>query len=125
MRHRLVGLNSGRWNYIASILRTYHKDPTSQIVAREKITKDLKFIKSFRKHIVHIAHKRGAHAIAGVNNHIPQIKDKKSIELAKKELIKEKIGEAKEGFDGSWVAHPLLVETARKSFDVVIRNSFN
>jgi malate synthase len=34
MRKRIVGLNSGRWNYLASILKRFHKDPASLIKPR-------------------------------------------------------------------------------------------
>ena len=40
-------------------------------------------------------------------------------------MIREKKEEANEGFDGSWVTHPMLVETARKCFGQVIENTFN
>lgn len=33
--------------------------------------------------------------------------------------------EANEGFDGSWVVHPMLVETAKKCYSMVIRSAFN
>jgi malate synthase len=34
MRKRVVGLNAGRWNYMASILKRFHKDPASLIKPR-------------------------------------------------------------------------------------------
>lgn len=40
-------------------------------------------------------------------------------------LVKEKLREAELGFDGSWVVHPLLVDTGRKCFQTVIMSAVN
>jgi malate synthase len=40
-------------------------------------------------------------------------------------VINEMLPSANLGFDGSWVVHPLLVETAQKCFNSVIMSSVN
>ena len=56
---------------------------------------------------------------------MPRLNQPKATQLAKEEIIKEKLSEAEMGFDGSWVVHPMLVETARKFFGQEIRSAYN
>lgn len=50
----------------------------------------------------------------------------KATQIAKQQVIAEKLDEATEGgFDGAWVVHPMLVETAKKCFKTVIMSSPN
>jgi malate synthase len=94
MKHRIVGLNTGRWNYMATILASYHQDITSLIKPRMKITVDEPFLDAFNRHVVHLAHKRGIHAIGGASNYIPRSNSSKATEYAKKYVIDEKFKEA-------------------------------
>lgn len=93
-KHRIVGLNTGRWNYMASILHSYSKDLTSLIKPRMKISHNEPFLEAFNRHVVHLAHKRGIHAIGGASNYIPSSNSAKATEIAKKYVIEEKFREA-------------------------------
>jgi malate synthase len=66
--------------------------------------------------VVHIAHKRGIHAIGGASNYVPRVNQPKATQTARQFFVEEKLREAKLGFDGSWAVHPLLVDTGRKCF---------
>lgn len=76
-------------------------------------------------YVVHIAHKRGIHAIGGASNYIPRMHYPKATMIAKEQNIEEKLNEAKIGFDGGWIVHPMLVETINKCYHLVAPNVLN
>ncbi|CDW81162.1 malate synthase [Stylonychia lemnae] len=124
-KHRIVGVNTGRWNYIFSIVKRFQHFQNSFIDSRHKISMEDKFMNNFNRYVVHIAHKRGIHVIGGASNYVPREHFPKATIQAKAQIVKEKREEANEGFDGSWVIHPVLVETAQKIFSMVVSNSPN
>jgi malate synthase len=77
------------------------------------------FMRAYTELLVRTCHKRGAHAIGGMAAFIPS-KDPEINELAFKKLAEDKTREAGDGFDGSWVAHPGMVEGCREAFDKVL-----
>jgi malate synthase len=112
-RERIVGLNVGRWNYISSIVKRFKSDPILQCIeSRHSLTTDVSFLQILNQYVVHIAHKRGIHAIAGPSSYVPRENQPKITEYAVSQVMKEKLQEAELGFDGAWVVHPLLVPTA-------------
>ncbi|EIM78078.1 malate synthase [Nitritalea halalkaliphila LW7] len=62
-----------------------------------------------------ICHKRGAHAIGGMSAFIPA-KDEATNQQARAKVRADKENEAKLGYDGTWVAHPFLVDIAKEVF---------
>jgi malate synthase len=68
---------------------------------------------------VRTCHKRGAHAIGGMAAFIPS-KDAEVNEGAFAKVKADKEREANDGFDGSWVAHPGMVELCREAFTAVL-----
>jgi len=56
---------------------------------------------------------------------IPNRKDPAVTEAALAKVRDDKVREANDGFDGTWVAHPDLVETAMTEFDRVLGNKPN
>jgi malate synthase len=77
------------------------------------------FMRAYTELLVRTCHKRGAHAIGGMAAFIPS-KDPAVNEQAFAKVEADKTREAGDGFDGSWVAHPGMVETCRKVFDSVL-----
>jgi malate synthase len=67
--------------------------------------------------LVQTCHRRGAHAIGGMAAFIPSRRDPEVNEIALAKVGEDKQREAGDGFDGTWVAHPDLVEVAREAFD--------
>jgi malate synthase len=51
---------------------------------------------------------------------IPNRRDPEVTALALEQVREDKRREAGDGFDGTWVAHPDLIETARTEFDAVL-----
>ena len=62
-------------------------------------------------------HRRGAHAIGGMAAQIPIKNDPAANEKALAAVRADKVREATDGHDGTWVAHPGLVELAQAAFD--------
>src|SRR5262249_56613098 len=61
-------------------------------------------------------HTRGAHALGGMAPFIPSRKNPEINEAALAKVREDKEREARDGFDGTWVAHPDLVPTAMEVF---------
>ena len=67
------------------------------------------FMRAYTELLVRTCHKRGAHAIGGMAAFIPS-KDEEVNEQAFAKVRDDKTREAGDGFDGSWVAHPGMVD---------------
>jgi malate synthase len=75
--------------------------------------------------LVQTCHKRGAFAMGGMAAFIPSRKDAEVNKVALEKVKADKEREANAGFDGTWVAHPDLVETAMAEFDKVLGDKPN
>ena len=121
LREHCAGLNAGRWDYIFSIIKSFRGRGASFVLPdRSKITMTVPFMRAYTELLVQTCHKRGAHAIGGMSAFIPNRRDPEVTERALAQVAADKRREARDGFDGTWVAHPDLVETARAEFDAVL-----
>jgi malate synthase len=115
LREHAAGLNAGRWDYIFSIIR---KLPHGTVLPdRSQITMTVPFMRAYSELLVATCHRRGAHAIGGMAAFIPSRKDREVNDRALAKVREDKEREAKDGFDGTWVAHPDLVPVAGEIFD--------
>ncbi len=78
-----------------------------------------------REHRVSTCHGRGAHAMGGMAAFIPSRRDAEVNATALAKVRDDKTRESRDGFDGSWVAHPDLVPICREVFDGVLGNQSN
>lgn len=117
LRDHIVGLNAGRWDYLFSIIKKFHKHPQFLLPDRSQLTMTTPFMRAYAELLVKTCHKRGAHAIGGMAAFIPSRKDAEVNAIALAKVSDDKIRESLDGFDGTWVAHPDLVPIARKPFD--------
>ncbi len=117
LREHASGLNAGRWDYIFSIIKKFHSSPSLHLPDRGQITMAVPFMRSYTELLVKTCHKRGAHAMGGMAAFIPNRKDPEVTEKALRKVREDKLREVKDGFDGTWVAHPDLVPIAGKIFD--------
>jgi malate synthase len=119
LRDHAAGLNAGRWDYIFSILR---KLPAANglLPDRFQITMNVPFMRAYTDLLVNTCHHRGAHAIGGMAAFIPSRRDEEVNRVALDRVREDKEREARQGFDGTWVAHPDLVPVAREVFDRVL-----
>jgi malate synthase len=92
---------------------------------RNSVTMTVPFMRSYTELLVQTCHKRGAFAMGGMAAFIPSRKDPEINRVALEKVKADKEREAAAGFDGTWVAHPDLVETAMKEFDAVLGDKPN
>ncbi len=119
LRAHSAGLNAGRWDYLFSIIKNLGNRRDFVLPDRAKVTMTAPFMRAYARLLVDTCHRRGASAIGGMAASIPS-RDPAANEIAFAKVRDDKQREAEDGFDGSWVAHPGLVEACRKEFDVVL-----
>lgn len=115
LREHSAGLNAGRWDYIFSIIKKFRNEDFV-FPDRIQITMTVPFMRAYTELLVKTCHKRGAHAIGGMAAFIPSRKDAEVNIIALGKVREDKVRESTDGFDGTWVAHPDLVPTARDEF---------
>ncbi|EKP95718.1 malate synthase A [Thermaerobacter subterraneus] len=120
LRDHAAGLNAGRWDYIFSVIKKFRHDPAFLLPDRAQVTMTVPFMRAYTELLVKTCHRRGAHAIGGMAAFIPSRKDPQVNEVALARVREDKIREAGDGFDGTWVAHPDLVPVAMEVFDGVL-----
>jgi malate synthase len=117
LRSRIVGLNCGRWDYIFSYIKTLRRHRDRVLPERGQVTMTQSFLKAYSELLIQTCHRRGAHAMGGMAAQIPNPRDPEANAAAFARVEADKLREATAGHDGTWVAHPGLVETARRIFD--------
>lgn len=117
LREHSAGLNAGRWDYIFSVIKKFRNQPDLLFPDRGQITMTVPFMRAYTDHLVKTCHKRGAHAMGGMAAFIPSRKDAEVNEIALGKVREDKLRESRDGFDGTWVAHPDLVPVAMEVFD--------
>ena len=125
LRDYAAGLNAGRWDYIFSLIKKYHFDSSVCMPDRHQITMNTPFMRAYTELLVQTCHKRGAHAMGGMAAFIPSRRDAAVNETALTKVREDKLRESKDGFDGTWVAHPDLVAVAKTIFDEVLGSKPN
>lgn len=121
LRDHCAGLNAGRWDYIFSIIKNYRGRGARFVLPdRSEVTMTVPFMRAYTELLVKTCHRRGAHAIGGMSAFIPNRRDAAATEHALEKVAADKRREAGDGFDGTWVAHPDLIATARAEFDAVL-----
>jgi len=120
LREHSYGLNAGRWDYIFSMIKCFRDRPEFVLPDRTDVKMTVPFMHAYTELLVQTCHKRGAFAMGGMAAQIPSRKDKQANEEALAAAKADKEREAKAGFDGTWVAHPDVVSTAKAAFDEVL-----
>ncbi len=119
LREHIAGLNAGRWDYIFSVIKKFRNRPGFLLPNRAQITMTVPFMRAYTEQLVRACHRRGAHAIGGMAAYIPR-KEEEANRLAFQKVTEDKVRESRDGFDGTWVAHPGLVPVARRVFEEVL-----
>ncbi|AOY60426.1 MULTISPECIES: malate synthase A [Desulfococcus] len=117
LREHSAGLNCGRWDYIFSFIKRFRKVPGYIFPDRSQITMTRHCMRSYSLLAIKTCHRRGAHAIGGMAAQIPIKGDAEANAAALQKVREDKIREAEDGHDGTWVAHPGLVAIATEEFD--------
>jgi len=117
LRDHMAGLNCGRWDYIFSYIKKFKKHAGFSVPERAQITMTTPFMAAYSLKVIQVCHKRNVSAIGGMAANIPIKNDAaKNNEILAK-ITEGKTREAKNGHDGTWVAHPGLVKVAMDVFD--------
>jgi malate synthase len=106
LRDHIVGLNLGRWDYMASLIHWNFENPAWVLPDRNTIPHDVPFFQRLRHLMVDICHRRGALAIGGMTALYPSRADAELNARALSTLEKDKKNEAACGMDGAWTGHP-------------------
>lgn len=117
LRDHSAGLNCGRWDYIFSFIKKFRKHPDFVMPDRSQVGMTVHFMQSYSLLVIKTCHRRGAHAMGGMAAQIPIKGDEAANEAAFAKVRADKEREAKDGHDGTWVAHPGLVAVAKEVFD--------
>lgn len=120
LREHAAGLNAGRWDYIFSVIKQFRHVEDAVLPDRAQVTMTVPFMRAYTELLVRTCHRRGAHAMGGMAAFIPSRRDADANERALAKVREDKQRESRDGFDGTWVAHPDLVPVAREVFDQVL-----
>ncbi len=120
LREHSAGLNCGRWDYIFSCIKKFRNNRDFCLADRALITMTTHFMHSYSLLCIKTCHNRNAHAMGGMAAQIPIKTDVEANEIALEKVRTDKEREASDGHDGTWVAHPGLVQIALDAFDSVM-----
>ena len=125
LKDHCAGLNAGRWDFMFSVIKNYRTRGKDFVLPdRNSVPMTVPFMRAYTELLVRTCHKRGAHAIGGMAAFIPS-SDPAINETAFAKVSADKAREANDGFDGSWVAHPGMVEICRQEFTKVLGDKPN
>jgi malate synthase len=117
LKDHSAGLNAGRWDYIFSIIKKFRNYPDKILPDRGAVTMHVPFMAAYTDLLVKTCHRRGAHAMGGMAAFIPNRRDPEVTENALAKVRADKEREVGIGHDGTWVAHPDLVQLALDVFN--------
>ena len=106
LREHLLGLNLGRWDYMASLIHFMLADKTWILPDRNTIPHDVAFFQNLRTLIPSITHKHGMLAIGGMTALYPSRENAELNARALAVLEQDKKNEATCRMDGAWTGHP-------------------
>ncbi|MGH8662274.1 MAG: malate synthase A [Burkholderiales bacterium] len=117
LREHCAGLNIGRWDYIFSCIKKFRSRREFCLADRAQVTMTAPFLRAYALLLVQTCHRRNAFAMGGMAAQIPIKNDPAANAAALEKVRADKIREATDGCDGTWVAHPGLVGVAKAVFD--------
>ncbi len=118
LRDHCVGLNIGRWDYIFSCIKKFRSNRDFCLADRAQVTMTAPFMRAYALLLIKTCHRRNAFAMGGMAAQIPIKNDPAANDAALEKVHADKVREATDGCDGTWVAHPGLVGIARAVFDL-------
>jgi malate synthase len=116
LRDHILGLNLGRWDYMASLIHFNLEDPEWILPDRNTIPHNVPFFQNLRELLAETCHKHGILAIGGMTALYPSRTDPELNERALRVLAEDKKNEANSLMDGAWTGHPDQNEIAVQQF---------
>ena len=107
-------MNAGRWDYIFSFIKTFPKNSNYVLPDRSQVVMGEGFVGGYTSLLVRTCHRRGTFALGGMAAQIPIKNDSQANAAAFAKVRADKEREVRDGYDGTWVAHPNLVRRPRK-----------
>lgn len=117
LRDHSAGLNCGRWDYIFSCIKTMRAHRDYLLPDRSQVGMTQPNMAAYTDLVIKTCHRRGIHAMGGMAAQIPIKTDPAANAAAMAKVRADKEREVRSGHDGTWVAHPGLIELAREVFD--------
>jgi malate synthase len=118
LRDHILGLNLGRWDYMASLIHFNLENPEWVLPDRNTIPHNVAFFQNLRNLLPEICHKHGLLAIGGMTALYPSREDAELNARALKALAEDKKNESNSLMDGAWTGHPDQNEIAVSQFPV-------
>jgi len=106
LREHILGLNLGRWDYMASLIHFNLENPEWVLPDRNTIPHNVAFFQNLRELMPEVCHKHGMLAIGGMTALYPSREDAELNERALKALVEDKKNESNSLMDGAWTGHP-------------------
>jgi malate synthase len=106
LREHILGLNLGRWDYMASLIHFNLENPEWVLPDRNTIPHNVAFFQNLRELMPEICHKHGLLAIGGMTALFPSREDAQLNARALKVLAEDKKNESTSLMDGAWTGHP-------------------
>jgi malate synthase len=121
LRDHSAGLNCGRWDYIFSCIKKFRAKKDFILADRALVTMTTHFMRSYSLLCIKTCHRRDTFAMGGMAAQIPVKNDPRANEEAFAKVRADKEREAGDGHDGTWVAHPGMVQLATDAFDAIMK----
>jgi malate synthase len=116
LREHILGLNLGRWDYMASLIHFHLEDAEWVLPDRNTIPHNVAFFQNLRTLMPEICHKHGMLAIGGMTALYPSRDNAELNARALAVLAEDKKNEACCLMDGAWTGHPDQNEIAVTQF---------
>jgi len=120
LKDHIVGLNCGRWDYIFSFIKRLGARADKITPDRSAMVMGKDFLGAYSLKLIQTCHRRGAFAMGGMAAQIPIKNDEPANQAAFAKVRADKEREARDGHDGTWVAHPDLVPVAMDVFNAMM-----
>jgi malate synthase len=118
LRDHILGLNLGRWDYMASLIHFNRENAAWVLPDRNTIPHNVPFFQNLRTLMPEICHKHGMLAIGGMTALYPSRDNAELNARALAVLAEDKKNEASCLMDGAWTGHPDQNEIAVTQFPV-------
>jgi malate synthase len=122
LRDHSSGLNCGRWDYIFSCIKKFRAKKDFILADRALVTMTTHFMHSYSLLCIKTCHRRNTFAMGGMAAQIPVKDNPAANEEAFAKVRADKEREAGDGHDGTWVAHPGMVQLATDAFNAVMKS---
>lgn len=121
LRDHSAGLNCGRWDYIFSCIKKFRAKNDFILADRALVTMTTHFMHSYSLLCIKTCHRRNTFAMGGMAAQIPVKNNPAANDEAFAKVRADKEREANDGHDGTWVAHPGMVQLATEAFNAVMK----